>query len=891
MSLSDTTLIAALDAAQRLIREAASTAVGDAATSLLNAMRMAPTYRDRNQLSSTQTHLLQNREKFLAAFATALREKVAAELGPKTQDRGGARETDWQAVSLVGEDQIEDRLSFERMGAFITHECEAELRELTSYTSAMLGHEWADPERNPLRGNVIGAALHDAIEAITDDSEVQRLLAKDIGQPMAKAMPACYRALIKDLTDRGARQADLAVRATAMPPGGGVGSSAGAQLAEARRMWEQSMQGRMPPPDAVDTLRSWESSILGRHGRIDPIPASFDPESSAALLDRLMRGGLPGTTGRGAPLTRGPVSAQADAELMSLLRRLNGGDTVRDDFGAESDTVRQPLDMPSGSGDLPGGSVFQGEGGSFGAAPNGFGELMAANLIRAHRDELQQASQGKLDHMVIEVVSSLFDQILSDIRVPPQMARQIARLQLPVLRVALKDTSFFSSRRHPVRRFINRVSTLATAFGEFDRGPGRELLTRVAALVKEIVDGDFDQIDVYSEKLLELEAFTADLAKKEVEDSAAADTLKVKELEWRVQRRFAQSLHAALEPLAMPAYLKEFLTQVWAQVILTAAQRDGADGVAERRFRRTAFDLVASIQPQRSPDQRAHFLATLPKLMGSLNDGLSLIELTAPARDAFFGRLFTDHAGSLKVAPGTELDHNMMLRHLEAAFRTPIPTGDDTDAPAEEAASALPVLRDVVVEQRFSADEASSVGLIAETAVDWATPIGPDAPASAAALDERVAAAPAVAPTATPAQAFDPDGLPPIAMPDAVAASVAAASFAPEGLEPMAADPDEPTEGPQLRHNLQIGVSYRLQLKDQWEKVRLTYMSPGRTLFLFSYGSKDRSSVSMTSRMLERLCDAHRLKTYEPSFLIDRAAERARRQLSALRPVGRPVTA
>ena len=99
---------------------------------------------------------------------------------------------------------------------------------------------------------------------------------------------------------------------------------------------------------------------------------------------------------------------------------------------------------------------------------NGLSGLMAVNLIRAHRAELQQATHGKLDHLIIEVVSSLFDQILSDARVPPAMARQLARLQLPVLRAALSDGSFFSSRRHPVRRFINRVASLACAFESFE---------------------------------------------------------------------------------------------------------------------------------------------------------------------------------------------------------------------------------------------------------------------------------------------------------------------------------------------------------------------------------------------------------------------------------------
>ena len=104
---------------------------------------------------------------------------------------------------------------------------------------------------------------------------------------------------------------------------------------------------------------------------------------------------------------------------------------------------------------------------------DGLTGLMAVNLIRAHREELIQASTGKLDHMVIDVVGSLFDQILSDSRVPPQMAREIARLQLPVLRVALNDSTFFSTRRHPVRRFVNRIASLACAFDDFDDGPGR----------------------------------------------------------------------------------------------------------------------------------------------------------------------------------------------------------------------------------------------------------------------------------------------------------------------------------------------------------------------------------------------------------------------------------
>ena len=59
-------------------------------------------------------------------------------------------------------------------------------------------------------------------------------------------------------------------------------------------------------------------------------------------------------------------------------------------------------------------------------------------------------------------------------------------------------------------------------------------------------------------------------------------------------------------------------------------------------------------------------------------------------------------------------------------------------------------------------------------------------------------------------------------------------------------------------------------------------MSPGRTMFLFKHGSEDRGTISMTSRMLQKLCESRRMRALERSTLVDRATARARQQLTAL---------
>jgi len=878
MSLSDPSVNAVLGAAQDRIRATLDAAVVEVANNLLALMKSAATYRERGQLAFAQIHILESRDLFLSTFSTALRERVSADVEAHGESRAAGSTTDWQSISLVDEGQIEEKISFERIGQLIAHRSEAELRELDGYMSSVLRHGWADPQKNPLRGAVLGSALHKAIEKITDEPDTQKVFGREFGQAMANAMPACYLEIVAGLKQRGIKPTDLAMRPadefSARPPA--RAGAAGSGFEEARRAWEMSWQGRIGP-DPGAPPRPWENSIVGAFPANDALPEGVDPESSASLLDRMIRGGLPGSLGApglpgvpGAPRTA--AAAEADAELMKLLRRLNGGATYQGKF----DALPRDTGYGSYSGDAADDFAPTTRTGVPLGVPyvqppsSGLTGLMASNLIRAHRVELQQASRGKLDHLVIEVVSSLFDQILSDARVPPEMARQIARLQLPVLRAALVDGSFFSSRRHPVRRFINRIASLACAFDSFDGGPAKELLERVTGLVKEIVDGDFDQLDLYDAKLLELERFVAEQTHAEVRQSAAAATLRGKELEWRVQQRFSQQLRAVLEPLALPAFLREFLAGVWGQAIVMASRRDGNEAAYPGRLRRAGADLVRSIQPKRSIDDRKRFVAGLPALMAELTQGMKFVDWPQAAQDEFFGQLVAQHAGSLKGPARSELDHNMMVRHLEAAFRTPLPS-------AEEAATELALEPGATpVEQRFSLEEELAIGLVSESQVDWSRDVSP----AQGAGTEAQANSPPNSPPNSPAAATS--------LGDAAEFTLATISpIAPAANAPMSGAPrDEPVEspelapGPQLRDHLQLGFSYQLNLRDQWQKVRLTYMSPARSLFLFAHGAKGRETVSMTARTLGRLCAAGRMRAFENAFLIDRATQRARAQLA-----------
>ncbi|MEF7616478.1 DUF1631 family protein [Aquincola sp. MAHUQ-54] len=779
---------AALQAAALRIKHAAREAAQRCVDSLGLAALSSLKIHERDDFLAAQFELNRKQAAFGHTFNDTLDQQIQRETTPRRDSQRSPTVTPWEALSLVDDHEVEANINADRFGLTIQHACEWELRELDAYVGSLLRLGRPDHERNPLRPELIGKALLSAVEAVSDRPEVRKLLGIELGRSLADLMPKVYGEIVAALRDSGIQPVSLALRGV-QGPGNDLGFNT----------------------SGYDGLSSRSGALA------DEAATAHGPRHGPAYPTHGLRG-VPTPASRPLPMhgaRTGTPFGQVDAHLMGLIRQLaaaGGG-------GGGTDDARASGGFASG----------------FAAS----GHAPAANLIYAHRDELRQASTGRLDHMVIDVVGSLFEQILSDPKVPPQMARQIARLQLPVLRVALGDPSFFSSRRHPVRRFVNRIASLACAFDDFASGPGQQFLGHVRELVQEIVNGDFDQMEVYEQKLGALEAFIADQARQEVQQqgSNAPQLVEAKEHDLRVQQQYMRQLQSALAGAEMPAFLRDFLSQVWSQALVLAARRGGESGELALRLKGAARDVVVSVQPKGTPTDRKNFLMQLPQLMKDLNHGLAMIGWPEPAKKAFFAELLPAHAESLKGQSPRVLDHNLLVKQLEAAFAMPLPRAAE--------GAALPVLNDAVEQAHFSDEEAEQIGLVREQSVNWQRNVDIDlgAEPEISAVDINI------------------DGLPP-------------------------PEPVEPASGPSLADHVQLGFAYQMLVDEQWQKVKLNYVSPGRAFFVFTTGGKHQKTVSLTSRMLHRLCEAGRFRAFENAFLIERATARARKQLAALRPAG-----
>ncbi len=445
-------LPANLESAVQRVRMAARSAAEHTVESLGLAALATNNVVQRDAVLGAQYELNRKLAIFALTFNETLDTDVARQAGTLTPSTGPAVTPDglvasWESLTLVDDHELEIHISADRFALEISHACEWEIRELDAYMGTLLNLGAADHDRNPLRAEVVGQAMIRAIESVADRPEVRKVLGTEIGRSLAHAMRQTYGDIVADLRHAGVRPVGMAVRGTAARTPtvhGGLSSGADAR-------------GPGSSHAALDNGDDGHGAghALSGSGRLSPRSAPGYP-----------RGGF-AASGRGS---LGPTMGRVDGEMMALIRRLAHSPALpgHADGG-------QPYGNHHPGGHAHGNHAADlghwGDAQHFGPGDEGL-PMVAPNLILAHREELRQAATGSLDHMVIDVVAGLFDQILSDAKVPPQMARQIARLQLPVLRAALGDNSFFSSRRHPVRRFINRIASLGTAVDDFDGAAG-----------------------------------------------------------------------------------------------------------------------------------------------------------------------------------------------------------------------------------------------------------------------------------------------------------------------------------------------------------------------------------------------------------------------------------
>ncbi|MCU1720765.1 DUF1631 domain-containing protein, partial [Pseudomonas sp. 5P_5.1_Bac1] len=331
-------------------------------------------------------------------------------------------------------------------------------------------------------------------------------------------------------------------------------------------------------------------------------------------------------------------------------------------------------------------------------------ELEAEDFdLRHHLEQLLtrlsvQSGQGRQieagDEDVINLIAMLFDFILTDRNLPRSLRVLIARLQIPLLKVALLDKRFFSRATHPARRLLNEVADAAMGWDKRDDYQRDSLYQRVEMLVQRLLDDFNDDPAIFTELLNDFLAFNTDERRRsELLEQRTRDAEEGRTRTEQARRRVQQELNTRLQGQYLPRIVVQVLEDAWSQVLLLAWLKHGEDSMPWREALMTMDELLWSVGPLAHADDRARLLERVPGLLKALREGLGGAAFDPFATSEFFACLEVLHLSAFDPSGGqgdaTEATARVLVRD-ELNLRGPEDwSSGDSDAHLAEDDPAL----------------------------------------------------------------------------------------------------------------------------------------------------------------------------------------------------------
>ncbi len=183
---------------------------------------------------------------------------------------------------------------------------------------------------------------------------------------------------------------------------------------------------------------------------------------------------------------------------------------------------------------------------------------------------------------VINLVDSLFERVRGEQGYSPMLDSEMRDLELAIMKIALRDPSFFDKERHPARRLLNEVAQVSMAFGDEDTLSADPLYVKIHEVLAHLQKVEADNATL-TRLLTDFIAFI----EKEHRRSAVKEQRLLEEETAKERLNYSHhtvrgEIEGRLVGLEVPATIVSFAEQAWSKVMFHAHLREGAGSDAWR---------------------------------------------------------------------------------------------------------------------------------------------------------------------------------------------------------------------------------------------------------------------------------------------------------------------
>ncbi|HWD17330.1 MAG TPA: DUF1631 domain-containing protein [Casimicrobiaceae bacterium] len=589
--------------------------------------------RDEQQLYLEARQLLiTGRADLMSGFESRLRGSIEDQVSGRAAERADFSKADASKLALVDLDSIDLSVVVGNIVRAMENACHEELVTLNRGIGHLLGRSVLESAQNPLGPATVVNAFAEALDKQTAEARVKFQVLKELNVAPLREFASIYADVNRHL-------ANLRI----IPPGSGRHAVTRSRDNRRRRATDDNKPDASQPSPETDVM-----SMFRRASAHGGFPLSGHPPPPSRVYPSLPP--TPSGYVPGAPIVATPG-------LREGLTRLQGGETQ---FDVEGMHV------------------------AFSGIPQG-----TQNVLRNLQESPLGQRANQLEAMTIEMVAMLFDFIFETRDLPDGIKALLARLQIPVLKVAMLDGAFFAKKTHPSRLLVNALASAGLGWSPA-MGQDDPLYRTIERIVRRIVDGFGDNLAIFDELRAELEAFLASEERSAEENfSATADAINEGDRRDLASVIAKSEIERRIESYPIPRFLAQFLRSKWQSALEGVYLRDGDESETWSTSVATLEDLVWSVQPKRTPEDRKHLIALLPSLLKRLAMALPLDRWQGTEREAFMSNLVEAHAAAVKPGLASVASPTAAVAEQAKAEAQVAKAAGDVEAAARAEALAL----------------------------------------------------------------------------------------------------------------------------------------------------------------------------------------------------------
>ncbi|MBX3588344.1 MAG: DUF1631 family protein [Ramlibacter sp.] len=555
--------------------------------------------------------LLQYRPVLCGEFPQALLAEFAQAIAG-AGDKAAAKGLSFDALELMGDDQVQERVEQVRAQQAASQAVEAELGELNALVCAAQGLKTVQADRNPLRPEIFVRALGTVIAATGVAASVRLRWMQYLGEALGPELARVYADLSLLLRGQGVEAAGFNVihapESVAAPrQGAGV---TGPASEPARH-----------PADTLLTVTQLRRLLSGGY---DAGRESFD-----ARFTREFEAG-------GQSIARPEFSPTVPAAFEAL-QEMKQVDQVMQRL-ADRRAAQPGRAMPADGTDL--------------------------------RAQLRQQARGTGQALGLEVVGLMVDNIASDPRLLREVQQTVRDLEPALLRLALIDPRFFSDKRHPARRLLDQFTGKSMAWPTADAAGFAAFLEPARQAVQALLTTGKEGAEPFAFALQSLEEVWDEQSRHERRKrEKAVQALLQAEQRNLLAEKIARDLRRRAETAGAPRGIVYFVAGPWAQAIAQARLTDPQGRADPEGYEDLVTDLLWSAMPEVASSNPARLARLIPGLLAKLREGLERIGYSRSKSNRFFDELMALHARAGRAAAAPVSAPLDARARLEAQFR------------------------------------------------------------------------------------------------------------------------------------------------------------------------------------------------------------------------------